>query len=365
MQVSYRPVQLIMMAILIALSGCSENNADVSAPTIIRPAKIFQVTNPTSSDIRSFPAEVEANADSKLAFRVSGQISEVLVRPGYEVKQGQVLARLDPTDYKLTLDDRQARYELAHSQFERSKTMLSRKLISQSDYDKASAELKVALASYNVAKKELDYTYLRAPFSGTVARVDVDKHENIQAKQTILVLQTSDQIDITIQVPENIASRAKTHTGYQPSVVFDTHPDQSFLVTVKEWDTQADPSTLTYKVVFSMPTPESFTVLPGMAASVKVDLSKVTDLSSTRLMLPVGAVFVAEGAPLSDSTRYIWKFDPDTQQVHQATVTVGEITQEGIVIESGIKPGDQVVAVGVNFLSEGQKVRPWNREGGL
>lgn len=365
MQVLFQPFSISLLAFLIMLSGCSENNASVAERDLTRPAKIFQVSNPTSSDIRSFPAEVEANADSKLAFRVSGQVSEVLVRPGNKVKKGQILARLDPTDYKLTLDDRQARYELAHSQFERSKTMLGRQLISQSDYDEASAELKVALASYNVAKKELGYTYLRAPFSGIIARVDVDKHENIQAKQTILVLQTSDQIDITIQVPENIISRAKTNTGYQPSVVFDTHPDQSFLVTIKEWDSQADPSTLTYKVVFSMPTPESFTVLPGMAASVKVDLSKVTDLSSTRLMLPVGAVFVAEGAALSDNTQYIWKFDPETQQVHQVAVTVGEVTQQGIVIEDGIAPGDQVVAVGASFLSEGQKVRPWTREEGL
>ena len=193
----------------------------------------------------------------------------------------------------------------------------------------------------------------------------VEKYENIQAKQTVLLLQTRDQIDISIQMPENIVSRVKKDTGYQPTVVFDSHPDQRFLVTVKEWDTQADPSTLTYKVVFSLPTPESFNVLPGMAASISIDLSKVTDLSSTHLILPVGAVYAAEGEPLSDNIRYIWKFDPQTQQVHRAEVTVGEIKQQGIEILSGIKPGDRVVAVGVNFLTEGQQVRPWNREEGL
>ncbi|WP_417223719.1 efflux RND transporter periplasmic adaptor subunit [Amphritea sp.] len=361
MQVS----SISFLVLLVALTGCSDSSDVAPAPDLIRPAKIFQVTNPTLTDVRSFPAEVEANGGAKLAFRVSGQISQVLVRPGNKVSKGQVLARLDQKDYKLSLDDRQARYELARSQFERAKTMFERKLISQSNYDEASAELKVALTSYNVAKTDLEYTYLRAPFSGTIAKVDVEKHENIQAKQTVLLLQTSDQIDITIQMPENIISRVRADTGYQPTVVFDTHPDQHFLVDVKEWDTQADPSTLTYKVVFSMPTPTSFNVLPGMAASIQIDLSKVTDLNNTRLMLPVGAVFVAEGAPLTDSQRFIWKYDPQTQQVHQATVTVGEITQQGIVIESGIEPGDQVVAVGANFLTEGQQVRPWNREGGL
>ncbi|MDO6564551.1 efflux RND transporter periplasmic adaptor subunit [Amphritea sp. 1_MG-2023] len=365
MQVLFRLTPISILAFLMVLTGCSDNHDAVTTADIIRPAKIFQVANPTLTDIRSFPAEVEANGDSKLAFRVNGQVAEVLVRPGHKVQQGQLLARLDQQDYKLSLDDRQARYQLANSQFERAKTMLERKLISQSSYDEASAELKVALTSYNVAKTNLEYTYLRAPFSGTIAKVEIDQHENIQANQTVLLLQTSDHIDITIQLPENIISRVKADTDYQPTVVFDTHPDQSFLVEVKEWDTQADPSTLTYKVVFSMPTPTSFNVLPGMAASIKIDVSKVTDLNNTRLMLPVGAVFVAEGASLSDRSRFIWKYDPQTQQVHQAKVTVGEITQQGIVIESGIVPGDQVIAVGASFLSEGQKVRPWTREAGL
>ena len=165
MQVSFRPFQLSILAVLFALVGCSENSDQTTTPEIIRPAKIFQVTDPTLSAVRSFPAEVEANADSKLAFRVSGQINELLVRPGSEVEQGQILARLDPKDFKLNLDDRQARYELARSQFERAKSILARKLISQAKYDEASAELKVARTSFNVAKTDLEYTYLRAPFT--------------------------------------------------------------------------------------------------------------------------------------------------------------------------------------------------------
>ena len=365
MHVFYRPFQFSILAMLFVMVGCSDNSDQVSTAEVIRPAKIFQVTDPTLSAVRSFPAEVEANADSNLAFRVSGQITELLVRPGSEVEQGQILARLDPKDFKLNLDDRQARYELARSQFERAKSILARKLISQSKFDEARAELKVAQASFNVAKTDLEYTYLRAPFTGSVAKLMVENYENIQAKQAVLLLQTRDQIDISIQMPENIVSRIKKDTGYQPTVVFDSHPGQRFLVSVKEWDTQADPSTLTYKVVFSLPTPESFNVLPGMTASISIDLSKVTDLSNTRLMLPVGAVFAAEGEALSDNARYIWKFDPQTQRVHRVEVTVGEIKQQGIEVLSGIKPGDQVIAVGAGFLTEGQQVRPWNREEGL
>ncbi|WP_299202687.1 efflux RND transporter periplasmic adaptor subunit [uncultured Amphritea sp.] len=365
MPVFPRLFPLVCLAVLLGLAGCSDNNEAAVVPDVVRPAKIFQVTDNALATMRNFPAEVEANADSKLAFRVGGQVTEFPIRPGNEVEKGQLLARLDPTDFKLTLDDRQARYELAKSQFERSQTMLERKLISESSFDQAKSELQIALASLNVAKAELEYTYLRAPFSGSVAKVMVEKHENIQAKQTILVLQTRDQVDVSIQMPENIISRIKKDTGYQPTVTFDSHPDKAFPVTVKEWDTQPDSSTLTYKVVFSLSTPGSFNVLPGMGANIRIDLSKVTEMNDATLMLPLGAVFAAEDAPLSAAISYVWKVDPQSMKVHRAEVKVGEIKEQGIEILSGIQPGDQVVSVGVHALIEGQKIRPWTREGGL
>lgn len=365
MPVFVRLIQFFSLISLLILAGCSDDNEAVSVPEVVRPAKLFQVADTALVSIRNFPAEVEANGNSKLAFRVSGQISEFPVKPGNQVQKGQILARLDPNDFQLSLDDRKARYDLASAQFERAKTMLDRKLISQANYDQARSELKVALASLKVAKTELQYTYLRAPFEGTIAKVMAEQHESIQAKQTILLLQTRDQIDVSIQMPENIISRIKKDTGYQPMVSFDSHPDKEFPVTVKEWDTQADSATLTYKVVFSLPTPGSFYVLPGMGANIRIDLAKVTDLNTSVAMLPVGAVFAAEGAQIAEGASYIWKVDPQTMRVHRAEVSLGQIREQGIEVLSGIQPGDQVVAVGVHSLTEGQKIRPWNREGGL
>ncbi|MEH6823401.1 MAG: efflux RND transporter periplasmic adaptor subunit [Motiliproteus sp.] len=353
------------LCLLLSLLGCGEQPDSNSSAPVIRPAKIFQVADPASQNMRNFPAEVEANAESRLAFRVSGQIIEFPVKAGNSVQAGQLLARLDPKDFKLRLDDRQARYTLAESQFQRAKSLLERKLMAQSSYDEAKANLAVALAALNVAKADLEYTYLRAPYAGSIAKVLVEKHENIQAKQTMLALQTRDLVDISVQMPENIVSRINKDSRYQPTVIFDSHPGQEFLVTVKEWDTQADPSTLTYKVVFSLPEPDAFNVLPGMSATLRIDLSKVTDLSQDGLLLPVGAVFAAEDVPLSSKVRYVWKLDPESMTVSRAAVTVGELRSQGIKVLSGIQPGDQVVAAGVHALAEGMQVRAWNREQGL
>jgi RND family efflux transporter MFP subunit len=360
------PLLLLLGIVLTTtLTGCGKQITEQAEKTVIHPAKIFQVKNPNAQNYRNFPAEVEANTTSKLAFRVNGQIINFPVKAGYEVKKGDLLASLDPKDFQLQLDDRQARYQLAQSQFTRAKSLLAKKLVSQAQYDEAEANLSVALSSLNSAKTNLSYTQLSAPFSGSIANVLVKKHENILAKQTILTLQSRDMIDISIQIPESIISRVKKDTTYQPTVIFDSHPTQKFLVSIKEWDTQADPSTLTYKVVFSLATPKTFNVLPGMSANIRIDLSKVTNELNHSFLLPVSAIFSPEDKNISSNSSYVWLVDSDTMKVSRKQVTLGKITDHGIEVLSGIKSGDNVVAAGVHFLTEDMQVKAWNREKGL
>lgn len=360
------PLRLTCLVMLsAALSGCG--NTDDALPTeeVVRPAKIFEVGQNRQSDLRNFPAEVEANADSKLAFRVSGQIITLTTKAGENVKKGQLLARLDPKDFKLRVDDRQARFDLAKSQFERAKTMLDKKLIAQSQYDEAQANLRVSQSSLNTARADLEYTYLRAPFAGSVAQRLAENHENIQAKQTIFTLQTSDRIDISIQLPENLFAHINRNSQYQPTVSFPSYPERKFLAQIKEWDTVAAPGTLTYKVVFSMEAPKAINILPGMTANLSADMFQVTDYQQGSFQLPIESVFSAPDSNSSDKGRYIWKLDSNTMMVSKAQVVVGDIKNGTIEVLSGVSEGDKVVAAGVHFLSEGMKVRVWNREEGL
>lgn len=356
---------LTLLCSIIFISGCDEATSTLEKPKLIRPAKIFTVVDPAKQAIRNFPAEVEANADSKLAFRVSGQIIDFTIKPGMTVTKGDVLARLDPNDFILQLDDKKARYNLAKSKFDQAELLLARKLGSQSGFDEAKANLGVALSSLNVAKSNVEYTYLRAPFSGDVSQVFAEKFDHIQAKQSIINLQTRDLIDISMQIPENLISRINKNSQYQPTVIFDSHPNQEFLISIKEWDTQADPSTLTYKVVFSLPTPQNFNALPGMSASIRIDLSKIIDLNLQQFILPISAVFSAEDQPIASNKKFIWKVNPATMTVSKVEVEVGEVKSSGIEVLSGLAAGDQIVAAGSHYLTEGMEIRPWNREKGL
>tara|TARA_B100001063_G_scaffold247384_1_gene293999 strand:- start:67198 stop:68334 length:1137 start_codon:yes stop_codon:yes gene_type:complete len=355
---------VLISSMFLLLSACSEQAKQVEAEPVVRPVKLFNIGNNSEQSIRSFPAEVVANQGSYLAFRVNGELLEFPALAGQHVEKGELLAKLDPEDFQLQYDERKARFELAESQLDRVQKLFNRSIASQSELDQALANKQVAESALKIAKTNLDNSELRAPFAGTVAKVFVKNFENIQAKQNILRLETRDLMDVVIQVPEKLIARIDKDVDYQPEVVFDGYPNKSYQLTIKEFDTQADPITLTYKVVFSLPVPEDFNLLAGMTGRVDIDLSKITSSQSSYTLLPVEAVF-SEPTESENNNSYVWLYDQNTGLVHKQAVEVGQLHRDGIEVLSGIEQDQIVVAAGVHSLEEGMKVRPWQKERGL
>ena len=84
-------------ALLTGLAGCGATEKEAPPPAS-RPVKVFVVQGGEADAVRTFPGRVDATKRAELAFRVAGQLQEILVREGDLVEEGQVLARLDPTD---------------------------------------------------------------------------------------------------------------------------------------------------------------------------------------------------------------------------------------------------------------------------
>lgn len=348
------------------LSGCQKGPEQTATP-VIRPVKIFTVDALGANAKRSFPGVVEATDRAELAFRVAGELIKLPAKAGMQVKKGDLLAQLDPADFKIVLDDRQAQYDLAKVQFERAQELVDKKVLSQADYDKTKARYLATESELKAAQSNLDYTNLRAPYDGVVSRVLVDNRQNVQAKQAILNFQAADTVDVVFQVPESIVIRAKRGAGKDapPMVRFDAKPELEFKAPIREFDTEADPKTQTYRAVASMPRPKDFPVLSGMTATVEIDLSKVTTMDMDKIYVPVESVFVEDEKPAAESKRYVWKIDPDTMTVSRHEISVGNLTGQGLEITDGLDGGDQIAAAGVHFLHEGQKIKRWERERGL
>lgn len=350
-------VLLLCISVLV-LAACNEATPNNTESSISRPVKLFTVPDSDSPNIRRFPAKVEANQGSYLSFRVNGELMALPTLAGQAVNKGDVLAKLDPEDFKLQLADREARYKLAKNQLERTETLKQKGIASQSELDQAKANMQVALSALEKAQTDLEYTVLRAPFSGTISKVFIKNFESVVAKQNIMRIETRDLMDVTIHIPEKLVARVNKKTSYQPHVVFDSFPHKSYTLSLKEWDTQADPLTLSYRVVFTLPLPSDFNLLAGMTGNVLIDLNKVFRSDQQKFTIPTTSVF-------SDASQksFVWRYQDG--QLEKVNVVLGEIHKSGIEVESGLKPGDKIVSAGVHHLTEKSKVRPWTKERGL
>jgi len=359
-------INLFSITFITGLTACAGDDTETKTE-IIRPAKIITVGDPLAGVQRIYPGEVEAGDRSEQAFRVSGELVNLPAKAGMKVKKGLLLAQLDPADFQLRVDEQQARFDLAQVQFERTDKLVKQQLIPKSDFDKARSNLLAAKADLKLSKASLSYTELRAPFDGVISKLNVKNHENVRKNEIVLVIQTTDYIDISFNLSENIISKLKkdSKNDSKPKVVFDAVPDKFFETTVKEFDTEADPQTRSYKVKLTMPSPQDFIALPGMSVNVHLDFSNVVNTNESKLVVPVEAVFSPEEKNLEDRIYKVWKVNKDTMKTQGVIVTIGQVNAQGIEVKSGLETGDTIITAGVNFINEGQTVKPWTKESGL
>lgn len=350
---------IFITATFTTLLACSDPAAENQAPEQARPAQLMSVQESTGPRLREFPGVVEAAKVAKLTFRVAGEVTQLPARPGAKVEQGDLIARLDPTDYQLAVDQAKARYELASSQHQRNKVLVKEGVMSAAQFDQVKSELAVAKSNYETAKANLRYTRLTAPFDGVVANLAVEAYENVQAKQPIVTLQISNAIDVSIQVPETLFAKVKRQTDYQPEIRFDAAPELTFPAHIKEWNSQSDGATNSYEVVFTLPEPNEVNILPGMTATVIVDINQVIGVMQKGVVVPTKAVFTDNA-----DDAYVWVVD-DEMRVQKRRVTLGSMTNEGLTVVEGLSAKETIVTAGVHQLKEGQHVREWQRERGL
>jgi RND family efflux transporter MFP subunit len=361
--------RISLIVFVLAVSACSRPEPP-PPPEVARPAKIFTVEGPEALLIRSFPGEVRASDTADLAFRVGGELIEFPANRGIEVKQGDLLARLDPDDYQAAVNQALAEHELAVAQFNRAAELVDRKLISQADYDKRLAMMKVRRADLTRAENNLDYTRMFAPFDGVIARRLAENFESVASGQVVLVMQTIEMIDVSVDVPESIIARVeRTRANRDPQPVevrFGSARDRTYTALYKEHEAHTDAATLTFKVTFSLPVPDDLNVLPGMSATVIADLSSLfAEEAVNTTLVPIEAVFSAEDQPLDSEYKQVWIVNPETMRASRRDVKVGPLTGQKIALMEGLEEGDQIIVAGVNGVVEGMLVRPMRRERGL
>ncbi len=351
---------LLLISIIMTLSGCTAEE-QAAPPPPVRPVKLFVVEGIGGAALRRFPGSISASQRAELSFRAGGVLKKIQVKEGDRVKKGQVLAQLDPTDFKIRVSDRQATFDNADKNFKRGKELVDQGAISKLDFDRLETNYRTSLAALELARQELTYTKLRAPFAGSIGRREVDNFEEITSSQPIFQLQNVNRLDVAVDLPENLirslegtdrdnASKSEKAALVKAYASFEGREKDEFPLKFKEAATRADSQTQTFRVTFTMSQPDKFSVLPGMTASVFLDLSVLTRPDTAR-WVPISAVVADSGL---DSR--VWVLDGEAMTVSARSVTVGRMSGQTIEVSEGLEGGEEIVSVGAVYLSEGMQV---------
>lgn len=327
--------------------GCGKEEPK---PEIIRPVKAIKLAGEAGFSGQSFPGRAEATTELNLGFEVDGTIIARPVDKGDSVKKGQLLARLDPRDFKNEIAAAVAQRDRDLAYRDRIAEALQAGAVSVQDLTDADARLDQSRALVRIKRKALEDAHIYAPFDGSVSWTYKEVKQRVKAKENVLRLLDIAHIEFTVDVPETLISQAP-HVK-DVTITFDAFPDRKIPARIKEIGTEASAGTRTFPVTLIFEQPEDITILPGMAGTATGGPSTAQGEDiEPEFLLPVTAFFTADG-----ETHKVWVIDEATMTVKPHEVTRTKLTSQGQYAK-GLQEGMWVATAGANTLREGQKVK--------
>jgi membrane fusion protein (multidrug efflux system) len=281
-----------------------------------------------------------------LANEVPGVVRDIAFASGQKVAAGDVLLHLDDAVDQAELRGLQAELALAKLKYQRAARLIKQRSVSQSDYDTARAELSNAQALVASKQAVIEKKVIRAPFDGEIGLRAVSLGQYLPAGSTIAPLAKLDPVYVDFSLPER--HLPVVAVGQQVQVKVDAHRDRAFAGKLAAIDPDVDASTRQLRLRASLPNPGGL-LRPGMFARVALDLGR----SEPVLTLPRVAITYA---PYGDAVFVITEQD-GKQIAQQRQVKTGAVIGDRVVVEQGLKAGEQVVLTGQVKLRNGAPVK--------
>ncbi|PTY05673.1 hypothetical protein DB347_15005 [Opitutaceae bacterium EW11] len=327
------------IAALVLAGGCQRDHGAVQS--LPKPVNVHVVrAHDVAVEVISSGA-IEPIGNADIAFQVPGRVASVDVADGMQVRKGQPLAHLDPTDFQKSFAIAEAQYDEVRARHARLSRLHKAGSLTDTDFDKIEAALKQSGAALDLAQRQLGYTELTAPFDGWVEKRGIEAGVVVTPGVAVFTVRTEGdvwanlgvaEVDISrVQIGQNVevsvpASGATAHHGVVEAIV--PRADilsRAFTVKVRLQNPQGDlrPGTVVVGHILTGQNRSAVTVPPGV---VQKD--------------PDGSLFV-------------WSVDPARHVAVRQIVEVGALRASDVEIVSGLKDGDQVVLNVPHTLFEG------------
>ncbi|AZF16568.1 RND efflux membrane fusion protein [Pseudomonas sp. R3-18-08] len=349
------PLRLLTpLALLMVLSGCNSKADSAAQTSPPRPVLAVKV-EAGGTQQSAYTGVVAARTESNLGFRVSGKVIERKVDPGQHVSRGETLLVLDIGDFELALRSAKNRVNAAQAQLRqrrddenRYQRLASTGAVSRQIFDQSATNLRVAEAELAAAQSDASqienrrtYSVLKADGDGVITDVLADRGQVVAEGQIVARLAHDGAREAIVNLPEQQRAQAAQNALAFPFGA----PDQAVTATLRELSASADPTTRTYRARYVLHGPlERF----ALGSTITVRLQGNGQAQQTRV--PIGALQDAgQGTG-------VWLIGEDNR-ISFAPVKVASLGQEEALLDSGVTPGQTIVALGAHLLHSGDKVR--------
>ena len=342
------------LVLMLLLTACHKE--EKAATAVIRPVRTLTVGLQEGGERVSLTGEIQPRYQADIGFRVNGKILQRPVDVGTQVKNGELLARLDPQQFRQELEVAKSEVAVAEAEVTRSQAqeyrqreLLKNGFTTHVAYDQALKTFKTAQAQLDAARarqvqasENLGYTDLKADNDGVITAVGADAGQVVSAGQMVVRLAQPGEREAVF----NVAEGAFKNRTKDPVVTVQLVSNPAIEATgkVRYVSPQADPTTRTYTVRVSLPdAPQQMRLGANVVGSVVLDEGRSVTLPGT-------ALFQKDGKPA------VWVVDKDGI-VQLKPITVQRYQGDSVIVGDGLAQGEVVVTAGVQKLLPGQKVR--------
>ena len=345
---------IIATLILATLAGCEK---PPPPPAQARPVRTVTIERHTEAELVSLTGQVRAKDQASLAFRLDGRMVERLVRVGDTVAEGQVVARMEPSDQqnaaksaKARLSSAEAALTQARLTYGRQQELLKSGWTARARYDEAEqaflsaqAQVDSARADLRLAEDRLGYTVLRADGPGVVTSVGAEPGEVVRAGQMVAQVARDGGLDAVFDAPEQLVRTGPRNPAVE--IALSDDPRIKAAGRIREVAPQANSATRTFQVKVGIIGPPEAMRL-GSTVTGRI-----------RLAAPDGVEVPATALSQSNGRPAVWVVDLRSQTVSLRNVNVERYEAASALIAQGLDTGDVVVTAGVQMLRPDQKVR--------
>jgi len=295
--------------------------------------------------------DIQGSVDTKENILVqpeySGTLTSLTVKAGQNVSKGQILARVDDAGMSQQLASAENQYNLAKTTFERQKNLWDKKIGSEIQYLQAQTQMVSAQKAVAQIKAQLAKTVIRAPFTGTIDEVFVEKGEVVApSPQGLMRIVNLGSMYVSTSVPETYIGKLKV--GDQVDVLLSSL-NKTYKGKVRQVGNFINPNNRSFGIEVGLPNPDNL-LRPNQVAKLKI-----IDYTNKKAIVVPTNVVQEDG----EGNKFIYTVDGSngkTGTAKKVIVTVGKSSDNVTEILSGLSANDIIVTEGVNNISEGMKL---------